>query len=342
MSGTSLDGIDICCCKFQFETNWSYTIEHAQTFPYDDTWKERLKTLSQKNAFEYAKCHSDLGHYFGIKTRDFINHNKIKNIDAIASHGHTIFHQPSLGFTSQIGSGAQISGTTGIKTICDFRSKDVALGGQGAPLVPIGDELLFREFDYCLNLGGIANISFTEDRSRKSFDIGFSNIPSNYLAQKLNMEFDKDGILAQQGSLDQKLLQQLNSLEYFQRNYPKSLGREYFDEKMLPLLENNKSSNQDKLTTFGHHLTQQIANFLNQHKTGTVLVTGGGAFNKYWIEILKQSTSTKIIIPDPLLINYKEALIFGFLGVLRLQHKTNTLASVTGAKLDSIGGCIYQ
>lgn len=340
MSGTSLDGLDIALCEFDFDNRWNYSIIFAKTYDYNDQWLDNFKNIEQFSSREFMKLHAELGTYFGDKVNQFIAEHKIDrtSIDAIASHGQTIFHQPEDGFTTQIGSGAHLAAKCGIKTICDFRSLDVAFGGQGAPLVPIGDELLFGEYDYCLNFGGIANVSFNENGFRKSLDIGFANMASNYLCEKLGKTYDENGQIAEAGNFDHDLFEQLNSLEYFQKLPPKSLGKEYFDQVFSFTLNNNPLSTEDQLHTFGIHLAFQVSKWI---KNGRCLTTGGGTYNSFWIKEIQRITSTELIIPEPLIINFKEALIFAFLGLLRLRHETNTLQSVTGARRDSIGGCIY-
>lgn len=341
MSGTSLDGVDIALCNFYFDKKWHYSITHCETTPYSSNWKNILANLENETALNYALHHANLGKMFGEKINHFIQKNNISKIDAISSHGHTIFHQPQNNLTSQIGCGAQISATTGIQTICDFRTKDVALGGQGAPLVPIGDELLFSEYDYCLNLGGIANISFKKNGKRVSFDIGMANMVSNYLAQKENFEYDDKGNLAKSGNFNENLFNDLNNIDYFANSGPKSLGKEDFINSFIPLLDKHTLSNADKLHTFAKHLVTQISKTLDNSPKKKLLITGGGAFNNYWISELKKTSSEQIILPKKEITEYKEALIFAFLGLLRMKNAINCLSSVTGAKQDSIGGAIY-
>ncbi|CAG5081889.1 anhydro-N-acetylmuramic acid kinase [Parvicella tangerina] len=340
MSGTSLDGLDIALCEFEKDDKWSFGILFAETQKYSDQWVSRLQLADQLSGQGLMQLDADLGKHFGEAVNNFLKKHDLKpnRIDAIASHGQTIFHQPTNSFTTQIGSGAHLSAVTGIKTICDFRSKDVALGGQGAPLVPIGDELLFGMYDYCINFGGIANISFRENDTRKSFDIGFANMASNYLVETLGKPYDENGTIAQGGSFDQSLFEQLNALEYFHKDPPKSLGKEYFDQVFSFTLKNNPLPTQDQLHTFGKHLAFQVAKHL---KSGSCLSTGGGSYNQFWLDEIRSSSSVEIIVPEPIIIDFKEALIFAFLGVLRLEECTNTLHSVTGAIKDSIGGCIY-
>jgi len=340
MSGTSLDGVDIAYCEFTKNTTWTYDIIHSQTFEYNDQWKEILSLAEESSALDLARSDVFLGQLFGNLTNAFIDFHQINkdDLDAISSHGHTIFHQPELSLTTQIGNGAQIAALTGIKTICDFRTTDVALGGQGAPLVPIGDSLLFSEFDYCLNLGGIANISFQEKGQRISFDIGLANIVGNFLCRHLEAGYDKGGELAKSGKIDNSLLTKMNELEYFYLNSPKSLGKEFFNTQFQPLLDQSKSNLADKLHTFGVHLGMQIGKHINH---GNCLVTGGGAYNEFWMEQINLQSKGKITLPTPQIIDFKEALLFAFLGALRLEEEINALKSVTGASKNSCGGCIY-
>ncbi len=340
MSGTSLDGVDIALCEFTKTNKWNFELIYAQTFNYSEQWKDILERTENSSAIDLARNDVFLGQLFGNLTNAFIDYYKIdkSTIDAIASHGHTIFHQPEISLTTQIGSGAQIAAITGIQTICDFRTTDVALGGQGAPLVPIGDELLFTEYTSCLNLGGIANVSFRENNQRISFDLGLANIVNNYLCRNTSAGFDDGGKIAASGTLDQSLLDEMNRLDYFKQSYPKSLGKEFFINEFKPLLDKHKLSLEDKLHTFSIHLGQQIGSKL---PTGNCLVTGGGAYNDFWFQQISKNTSCQLIKPSNEIIDFKEALIFSFLGVLRLRKESNSLKSVTGAKKNAVGGCIY-
>ncbi len=343
MSGTSLDGLDIALCEFkESENGYEYQILDAETIPYTEIQRSKLKNCPQSSALEFAKLNQKFGKFIGKSVVTFLNKNKLK-ADAIASHGHTIFHQPGFGFTTQIGCGATIAASTDLTTVCNFRSLDVALNGQGAPLVPIGDKLLFGNHSACLNLGGIANISFDDEKNKRiAFDICVCNIVLNHLANLKELPYDANGDLANSGKIDKDLLQILNSLDYYKNTRNKSLGYEWFETNFLNLINSSKNKSiEDLLATFTDHAAFQIANVLNQNKIKSVLVTGGGAFNKHLITLIKQKASAEIIIPDDKITNFKEALIFAFLGYLRLNKKTNTLASVTGAKQNSIGGAVY-
>ncbi|MCG3166753.1 MAG: Anhydro-N-acetylmuramic acid kinase [Bacteroidia bacterium] len=341
MSGTSLDGLDIACCLFEQNNNtWNYKIEHAVTCRYNDEWGGKLATIHNASAYEFALANTEYGYYLAEKVNEFIAEKSITAIDLIASHGHTIFHQPEKNFTFQLGSGAAIAGRTGITTICDFRSTDVALNGQGAPLVPIGDTLLFPEFDYCLNLGGIANISFHSNGKRIAYDSCPVNLALNQLAQILGKKYDNEGELARSGSLNNTLLYNLNNLDFYKTTGAKSLGREWVEEFFFPLINSIEIPVQDKLNTVCEHIALQVAKSANT-ASAKMLVTGGGAYNRYLIERIKFHCKAEIIIPDKQTIEYKEALIFAFLGLLRFEQKNNTLATVTGASTNSSSGAIY-
>ncbi|PCJ22831.1 MAG: anhydro-N-acetylmuramic acid kinase [Flavobacteriales bacterium] len=344
MSGTSLDGLDIAYCSFNFlDNHWTFKINSSITVGYTQELKQKLSTAIQMSGFELMQLHNEFGNFIGHSINNFISNEKIKlnNIDAISSHGHTIFHQPEIKLTTQIGNGANASGITNLPIICNFRSSDIALGGQGAPLVPIGDKLLFSEYDYCINLGGIANISFEEDKQRIAFDICPANIVLNKLSQELGKSFDENGELAQSGKIDTDLLNNLNKLNYYQKSNPKSLGIEWVENEVFPIINSSRISAKDKLSTLVEHIAIQISNSITS-KNKKVLLSGGGTFNSFLIERIKTNTSNEIIIPSMQIIDFKEALIFAFLGVLRLRNEVNCLQSVTGAQRDNIGGCIYQ
>ena len=340
MSGTSLDGLDIALCEFSFNNKWSFKIIKAETLQYSDLWKEHLSDANKLSGIDLLKLHKEFGQFIGTYVNTFLNDTNQK-IDFIASHGHTVFHQPDKQITLQIGDGAEIAARTNITTISDFRSLDVALSGQGAPLVPIGDELLFSEYDYCLNIGGFANISFKENNKRLAYDVCPANIILNLLAQKLNNPYDKDGKLGQSGNISPELLKKLNNINYYQLPYPKSLGKEWLDNVFTPILNATNIPILDKITTIYEHIAEQISKSFHKNSPTSVLITGGGAYNQYLIERIKQKTNTQILIPKPQIIEFKEALIFAFLGVLRFNKQINCLSSVTGAKKDSSGGTIY-
>lgn len=341
MSGTSLDGLDIAYCSFeQIESQWKYSIIVAETLPYSVEWTSRLSGVENANALEFVRTDIEYGHLLGRMTREFIARHNIKP-DFIASHGQTIFHQPENRITSQIGRGSCIAAETGIPVISDFRSLDVALGGQGAPLVPIGDQLLFGEAASCLNIGGFANISHQSGNGRIAYDIAPANIVLNYLSGKKGMPFDKNGDLARSGAVDPALLAQLNSLSYYQKESPKSLGKEWVLSNIHPLLSNCGLTVEDQLATFCEHIAVQIGKSASGSKNDHLLITGGGAHNSFLTGRISNYLEPQMLIPDKLTIDFKEALIFAFLGLLRWLHRNNCLSSVTGARSDSSGGAIY-
>ena len=339
MSGTSLDGLDLAAATFSVSpSGWEFDLGPCQTISYSEEWLHRLKSAHDLSGFELSKLHTDYGRFLGQQTRKFCQDHKLQP-ELIGSHGHTVFHQPDLKLTLQIGDGAALAAEAGITTICDFRTGDVALGGQGAPLVPIGDHLLFGEYRYCLNLGGFANISFEKANQRLAFDICPANLALNHLANRNGLSYDKDGLLARSGQCIPKLLQALNGLEFYHQSGPKSLGREWLEEVFLPLIE--PYSTEDSLNTVCEHIAQQIGNQLMGNARDRVLVTGGGAFNTFLLERLQDVTEVQISRPEKSLIEFKEALIFGFLAVLRFRREANCLSSVTGASRDHSGGAVF-
>lgn len=340
MSGTSLDGLDIVLCNFTFKKTWNFSIEQYITVEYPKEWRKKLESAPIFNGLELSLLHKEFGKFIGESINYFLEVIDSK-VDLIASHGHTVFHQPDKRLTLQIGDGQEIATVTGIKTICDFRSKDIALGGQGAPLVPMGDKLLFPEYDYCLNIGGFANVSFEENEKRLAFDICPANIIINYLSNKSGQIFDKNGALGALGNTDSDLLQQLNSIEYYHKKYPKSLGKEWLENIFIPILNSSEISLHDKLRTVYEHIASQISSILNSYKQSKTLITGGGAYNKLLINLIKQKTKSELIIPESKIVEYKEALIFALLGILRMTDQINCLSSVTGAEKDSSTGIIY-
>jgi anhydro-N-acetylmuramic acid kinase len=343
MSGTSLDGVDIAYCIFSKGNTWQFSIVVAETIPYSKSWTNKLKEAPILSAEKLLALHTAYGKYLGTLCKEFTKRNRIKRVDFIASHGHTIFHQPQNGFTFQLGDGNAIHSASGIPVIYDFRSLDVMYGGQGAPLVPVGDKFLFSDVTACLNLGGIANISFEQKSKRIAFDICYLNMGLNYLATKLGKQFDKNGDLAKRGEVNQNLLKKFEKIYLKTRMKRPSLGREFFEKSIQPLLDNETYVIYDRLRTFTEAAALEITSaFKLLPQNSTVLITGGGAFNSFLIYRLLDLCDDRVslIIPDSELINFKEALVFAFLGVLRVAHQVNCLKSVTGAARDSCGGIL--
>ncbi|MDR6403889.1 MULTISPECIES: anhydro-N-acetylmuramic acid kinase [Chryseobacterium] len=338
MSGTSLDGLDICFARFEKKDFWNFDILRAETIPYPKNWEEKLRNSIHLSAEELLELHSEYGFYLGKSARNFIGKHQLENVDLIASHGHTVFHQPQKKFTLQIGDGRAIKIENKLPVIYDFRSQDVLMGGNGAPLVPIGDELLFSEYDACLNLGGFSNISLKINEKRIAFDIAPVNIVLNKLVEKFNKSFDENGDLARTGKIDEDLLFKLNSLKFYKQSQPKSLGIEWCNEFIFPEFENMDAI--DLLATFTEHVAQQISSVINEYQLKNILFTGGGTYNSYLIQKIKEKTTAEIIIPEREIIDYKEALIFAFMGVLRLNNEINVLSSATGSSYDHSSGII--
>lgn len=339
MSGTSLDGTDLCACTFsEVNGKWNYKIIAGETIPYSSEWIHTLKHLQDSSAEELISSHAALGRYYGTLINNFVEKHQLK-ADLISSHGHTIFHQPEKGFTFQLGDGQQIAAICGIDTVSDFRSKDVGLGGQGAPLVPIGDALLFHQYDACLNLGGIANISYDKEGSRIGYDICVANMALNYLAEQMNLRYDDRGEIAANGQIIPIVLEELNTLDFYKTPGPKSLGREWFEKNILPVIKKYPFPEADQLRTLVEHIAIQISSEIKKIKTiNSLLVTGGGAYNTFLIDQIKKQSGKEITLPDATTIAYKEAIIFAFLAVLFVNDRVNVLGSATGAPKNHIGG----
>ncbi|MCA0133562.1 anhydro-N-acetylmuramic acid kinase [Winogradskyella alexanderae] len=339
MSGTSLDGIDLAYVKFEFSNSWNFEIKHCETVSYSKQWVNKLKSLIDLSEDELNKIDSSYTKYLGFTIKDFIARNNLVGIDFVSSHGHTALHKPDQGLTYQIGNNQELADIIGNKIICDFRTQDVTLGGQGAPLVPIGDKLLFGVFDYCLNLGGFANISFQQNNQRIAFDICPVNIVLNHIVSKIGLDYDKNGELASSGKVNSQLLSELNNLPFYNLTFPKSLGLEWVKQEVFPLIKSHILRIEDVQCTLVEHIAIQISDIINV-RDRKVLVTGGGAYNTYLISRIKHYVPAQIIIPENNLVEFKEALIFAFLGVLKARNEANCLASVTGAKRDHSSGRI--
>ncbi|MBQ4915696.1 anhydro-N-acetylmuramic acid kinase [Maribacter sp. MMG018] len=346
MSGTSLDGLDLAYCHiWKDKDKWAFEIKCTDSVSYDQKMEKELKDSIHLPAEKLLQLHNTYGTWLGEKAHSFITDNNLE-VDFIASHGHTSHHRPELGLTFQLGSGQHLANASQKKVICDFRSNDLALGGQGAPLVPIGDRLIFGAYDFCLNLGGISNISFEVKDRRIAYDIGLANMILNYITRKIDLNYDKDGNMARSGEINTSMLNELNNLKYYLLPYPKSIGYEWFLEEVVPIVENTDDTIENLLHTSIHHICEKIAQqvSLNANKQKQRLfITGGGALNSFLIETLKQKLDPKIevVVPDKQLIEFKEALVFALMGVLREEREINILKTVTGAKRDSSSGVIF-
>lgn len=361
MSGSSLDGLDIVFVELDDSGGaWHYEVKASACIEYDDYWLGRLKSAGALGAYEYLALDAAYGKFTGNLINSFIHHHHLHHqVQLIASHGHTVFHDPSAGFTAQLGNGAAIAAITGINVVSNLRAMDVALGGQGAPIVPVGEKLLWKGFDYFLNIGGIANISVKNDASFTAFDICPANRVLNLIAQLEGRPYDENGTMAARGKVNQGLLTTLNGLDYYAKPYPKSLANEFGTEVVFPLIQSYNLHPQDALCTYAAHIAQQLqtavvsatAKQQTAPKNGVavfpkkMLVTGGGAFNSYLVERIAEMLeplNIEVEMPAAEIVKYKEAVIMALLGVLRWREQNTVLSSVTGASRSSIGGAVWM
>lgn len=347
MSGTSLDGLDVTLVEFfkKEDKTWGFELIYAKTFEINALLKGKLLNAKKLQAIEMYELDKEFARYSADCVNTFCSENEINktDIDAVASHGQTIFHQPNKGFTVQIGCGSTIAYLTDIPVINDFRTLDVVAGGQGAPLVPIGDHKLFSAFaSSFLNLGGFANISFKQDDLVRAFDICPANLPLNFLVSKLGFSYDDKGNIAKSGKIIPSLLEKLNDLSFYKLPFPKSLGTEWLDSNFMPLLIESEEKIQDLMRTVVEHEAIQIAYILNTYALKSVYITGGGAYNNLLISRINEFYKGEVIIPASSIIEFKEAIVFAFLGALYLTNETNTFASVTGASSDLITGVYHR
>lgn len=347
MSGSSLDGLDIAFVELHENGgNWTHSILAADCFAYTPEWAEKLKTATSLPALQYQLLHTEYGHYLGQQVNEFINkHNLHYQVALVSSHGHTTFHVPGRRMTAQLGDGAAIAAETQLPVVSDLRNMDVAFGGQGAPIVPIGEKLLLGNYQYFLNLGGIANISFNREQYQ-AFDICPANRVLNMLAQLEGREYDEGGQLAASGNTDRRLLEQLNALDFYAQPYPKSLANDWGTEVVFPLVMAAGLPVPDALATYCEHIVQQIADAVQLGGTilpgARLLATGGGAFNNFLVARLRAALpGVEVVVPEPQVVNFKEALIMALIGVLRWREEYNVLSSVTGAARSSIGGALW-
>lgn len=355
MSGSSLDGLDLAFCEISVTDTPKFRVKNskilvAETLAFSEQWVSRLKHLPQQSALTFAKTNTYFAHYTAELVKAFCIKNKVKP-DFIAAHGHTIFHDPDGRITVQIGDGAALAAKTGYPVICDFRTHDIALDGEGTPLAPIADKWLFPNYDFYLNIGGIANISCNANGQFIAFDIGAANQIFNALAHLTGQDYDKDGQIAATGKVHQSTLNTVNALDYFNAPYPKSLDNSWIKQNILPFYLSVECSVEDKMSTAVEQLALQIATSIENIKAKenfkkskyTLFVTGGGAFNKYLTERIDSlCIDVEIVLPEKIIIDFKEAALMALMGVLRVENQVNCMASVTGARFDTIGGAIYQ
>lgn len=346
MSGTSMDGVDLCLCEIRQENGtWNYAILASETAPYDEKWRVRLSQLRYQNSEVFVKTDVFYGRYLGELVNKFLSDNN-QTADLVSSHGHTVFHDPNGWVTSQVGDGATLSSTCGLPVVSNFRRGDVALGGQGAPLVGIGDELLFGQYDMCLNLGGFSNISAVQNGNRIAFDVAPCNIIFNRLAREKGLKFDENGAIAESGEIIYPLINALNNIDYYSRPFPKSLGREWINKEFWHVVrDHDGAALENRMKTLVMHVAQQIAYSIDRLKGDNgsgakILVTGGGAHNGCLMDYLRSETEAEIVIPDADLVDYKEAVVFALLGVMRFRNIENTQHSATGAAKSIVAGSL--
>lgn len=352
MSGSSLDGVDLAYCEFSVQAG-QYTFEllQSENIPFTEQWTRRLANLPTQSGLIFFKTNVYFGHYLGDMVNAFIKKYGL-NPDFIASHGHTIFHEPAQQITAQIGDGGAIAAKTGHTVICDFRTLDIAIGGQGTPIAPAADRFLFGDFDFYLNIGGIANVTCNADGRYVAFDIGPANQVFNALANTIDLPYDKDGELARGGVVNEEILMYLAEFDYFEADYPKSLGNPWIRQHILPIYMGVDVPLADKLRTAVEHLAFQTAFSVEQilftedidKERYTLLATGGGVLNRFLMEEIQKKLALlniKVVIPSKEIIDYKEAILMGLMGVLRMEGQNNCFSSVTGADRDTIGGAVY-
>ena len=345
-----MDGLDIAYVQLEeVRGQWKYEILHADCLPYSDQWIADLHNAKDQHVGDFLKLNTRYGRYLGTQINEFIAKHELNHkVHFIASHGHTVFHEPQNRTTCQIGDGATIAAVTCLPVISDLRAMDVALGGQGAPIVPIGDKLLFGGYDYLLNIGGIANITVRNEAEFMAFDVCPANQILNALATREDKIMDEDGVMAEQGSLLPDILDELNNADYYNKLPPKSLCNEAARDMIFPILFESSHNNYDMLHTVSIHIAEQVAGAVKQYphskENATLLATGGGAFNKFLITQLEKALApyhVTVVVPDAAVVKYKEALVMALIGTLRWREEVNVLSSVTGASRDSVGGALW-
>ena len=341
MSGTSIDGIDLCYCSFTIDKVWSYRIIKCETVVYDAYWVNKLSQAISLSKSKIPILNNEYTSHLALVINNFIEKNKISEIDFISSHGHTIFHKPEINYTFQLGNIYELRNLTKLPVVCDFRIQDLKLNGQGAPLVPIGDLFLFKDYDYCINLGGFSNVSLKYEDQIIAYDVCPVNIVLNKYSREIGFEFDRNGSISRSGKISEKLLSDLNNLSFYSKKYPKSLGIEWVNKYIFPLIDSYNLSTPDILRTFSEHILIQLSKVI-KNKNASILFTGGGVKNDFLFSLIKKKLPNPIVKPSDNLVDFKEALIFGFLGVLRIRNEVNCLKSVTGAKKDHSSGVIFE
>ncbi len=355
MSGSSIDGLDIVFVHLiESAGKWHCEMKVADCIPYNKKWENRLRNAAYLSALDYAQLHADYGHFLADAIDEFVDKNDIHmQMDLISSHGHTVFHRPEKKMTAQIGEASAIAAKMNVAVVSDLRNFDIALGGQGAPLVPLGEKLLFPEYKLFLNIGGIANVSFHDDENVTGYDICPANAILNTLSQKEGLAFDEGGKLAASGEVCKELLQELNAQTYYKEMPPKSLSNEFGIEMLFPIIEKHQLAPADSLRTYIEHIVMQLEKSIEQllkdknplTNDFNLLATGGGAFNDFLIKRMRevlQNYGVEVVVPEKEIVEFKEAMIVALLGALRWRENNTTLPSVTGASRASIGGALWM
>ena len=346
MSGSSLDGLDMAICNIERAPfgQFDWSIERADTFSFPDALSDLLMSTYEGSASNIYSVEQEFSKFSANCIKTFIDDS---SVDYVGMHGHTIFHHPEDGYTVQIGNGQFIAHRIGIPVICEMRSKDIALGGQGAPLAPTVEKYLLSEFTAFLNLGGIANISLHQDDKITAFDITACNQPLNYLCQKhFDLPYDNEGKLAAKGKLDTDLLEKLNALPYLTMEPPKSLANTWVINDFMSIVNDHIAPHKNKLNTIVQHMAIQTAKSLeNMSPETAVYATGGGVFNKFMMKCLSSQLSKQGIVleaADSMMAEFKEALLMALMAYLSVHELPNSFASVTGAKKDNCNGVVYH
>lgn len=348
-SGTSLAGLDLVFVALtEVRGKWTYEIKAAERLAYTPEWEEKLGSAANLPARDYLLLNSEYGHYTGHAVKQFISQHQLDHqVHFITAHGHTVFHVPGQKMTAQLGDGAAIAAVTGLPVISDLRAMDVALGGKGAPILPIAEQLLFPDYRYRVNLGENATIAIQKDEQFLAFDICPCNYILDTLAETLGRAYDDEGKLAAGGVTDQPLLGALNGLAFYNEKYPRTLASKFGTGIVMPMIQQHQLSTQGKLNTYTHHIAAQIEKVVKdllpqeEDTSRSLLLTGGGTANTYLVKVIEEVLQPLNITVTTQNEPFRNALMIALLGALRWRQEPNALASVTGAEKDSVGGALW-
>lgn len=351
MSGTSLDGIDIALCEIN---SVKCVCIHSAEFPFEPKLKEDvLRAINSPVTLSFiGELDTRLGELFAQAILSFIQDNQIdaQKIRAIGLHGQTLWHQPNgdFPFSMQLGNPNVVSVQTALAVVADFRGKDIALGGQGAPFAPAFHKEIFGALGRktaVVNIGGMANITFLND-ALSGYDTGPGNVLMDYwISQTKNLPYDKEGIFAACGRVNEALLQSFLSDDYFHKIPPKSTGREYFNPTWLsnhmPIFQTLQE--EDIQRTLLELTAQTITDALQNSSVELLIVCGGGAKNSFLMQRLHELAQIEVTTSDTYGVSgdFMEAMAFAWLAYKRIHLEKVELSSVTGAKEDAILGALY-